>query len=274
MLRIGTSGWQYRHWRGRFYPAGLPAARWLEHYAAWFAAVEVNNTFYRLPPAETFAAWSRRVPADFRFAIKASRYLTHYQRLRAPEEPVRRLLAHAAPLGRRAGPVLVQLPPDLRVEPDRLDRTLRAFSTAGVPVAVELRHASWFCDEVRAILSEHRAALCLADRGSRPVTPVWRTAEWYFVRFHAGRADPHPCYGSRALASWTARLRAHWPDDAEGWVFFNNDTEGCAVRDAARFAQLARRAGVDVARAPRPGDVAAGPRVAPPVPTVRAAVPA
>jgi uncharacterized protein YecE (DUF72 family) len=249
VLHVGTSGWQYRDWRGRFYPKGLPAARWLEHYADRFQTVEVNNTFYRLPPPGTFGAWATRVPDGFTFAVKASRYLTHIKRMREPEEPVRRLLSHAEPLGARLGPVLLQLPPDLQVELERLDETLRAFGP-GVRVAVEPRHASWFVDEFRALLTERGAALCLADRSSHPITPLWRTTDWTYVRFHAGSASPHPCYGSRALASWVRRLQDLWPGRTEGYAFFNNDTAGCAVRDAIVFARLAADAGVTASRVP------------------------
>jgi uncharacterized protein YecE (DUF72 family) len=249
VIHVGTSGWQYGHWRARFYPQGVPTARWLEHYAARFATVEVNNTFYRLPAAKTFAAWASRVPPDFVVAVKASRYLTHYRRLRDPEEPVALLFERARPLGERLGPVLLQLPPDLRAAPDRLDATLRACAAArpGVRVAVEARHESWFTDEVRQVLRAHDAALCLADRRSRPVTPVWRTAGWTYVRLHEGAARPHPCYGERSLARWVERVRELGVD---AYVYFNNDGRGCAVRDAVRFARRARRAGLEVTRTP------------------------
>jgi uncharacterized protein YecE (DUF72 family) len=250
VLWIGTSGWQYSHWRHRFY-AGVPAKRWLEHYAARFATVEVNNTFYRLPPPETFKKWSERVPADFVIAVKASRYLTHYRRLVDPEEPVARLLEHAKPLGSHLGPVLLQLPPDLRAAPDRLVETLRAFRAHGNPrVAFEARHESWFTDETRSILDEYDVALCLADRHARPVTALWRTASWTYLRFHQGTASPHPCYGRRTLEHWVERLVALWGTDVEGYVYFNNDGEGCALRDAIVFAELAARAGVLVERVP------------------------
>jgi uncharacterized protein YecE (DUF72 family) len=131
---VGTSGWQYRDWRGTFYPAGVPQRRWLEHYARQFATVENNGTFYRLPPRETFAGWRDRVGADFVMTVKASRYLTHVRRLRDPAEPVRRLLDAAAGLGDRLGPVLLQLPPDLRGAPRLLDECLGRFP-AGIRVA-------------------------------------------------------------------------------------------------------------------------------------------
>lgn len=255
VLRIGTSGWQYRDWRGRFYPPQLAAARWLEHYAARFATVEVNNTFYRLPKPETFAEWAARVPDDFVYSIKASAYLTHYTRLRAPAEPVARLLRHADPLGARLAVVLLQLPPDMQAEPARLDATLRAFGRRRVRVAVEPRHASWWCDEVRAVLEKHGAALCLADRGSRPVTPLWRTAGWCYVRFHFGRSQPESGYGTRALRSWVARLRDLYGTAIDGYVYFNNDAYGCAVRDAVVFARAAARAGHTVTRVPDRAEV-------------------
>lgn len=255
-LLIGTSGWQYRSWRGRFYPETLAQARWLEHYAARFGTVEVNNAFYRLPEASTFGAWAARTPADFVVAVKASRYLTHVRRLQEPGEPVQRLMERAAHLGTKLGPVLLQLPPTLAAEPARLDAALAAFP-AGVRVAVELRHDSWFTAEVRAILETRGAALCLAD-GPRRKTPVWRTADWGYVRFHEGRASPPPCYGRRALATWAERLAGLWAPGEQVFAYFNNDPEGCAVRDAARFAKAATRAGLEPTRVPTEAEAPVG----------------
>jgi uncharacterized protein YecE (DUF72 family) len=247
VLRVGTSGWQYQHWRGRFYPKRLPAARWLEHYGARFDTVEVNNTFYRLPKPETFRGWAERVPDDFAFAIKASNYLTHYRRLREPEEPVERLLRHAGPLGTKLAVVLLQLPPDLKIAVDRLDATLRAFARR-VRVAVEPRHDSWWHDDTAAVLRDHDAALCLADRHSQLVTPVWKTASWTYVRLHAGLASPPSCYGRAALTRWADRLVELLESDDDGYVYFNNDGHGCAVRDAVVFARLAARVDLSTGR--------------------------
>ena len=250
MLYIGTSGWQYRHWRNRFYPKGLPARAWLDHYVERFATVEINNTFYRLPPRETFEGWAKRFPADYAIAAKASRYLTHIKRLREPQEPVQRFMEHAAPLGSRLGPVLVQLPPNLPVEVERLDETLAAFPR-WLRVAVEPRHESWWIDDVRKVLEKHDAALCLADRGSRLITPAWRTSEWGYVRFHFGRAQPRSCYGRAALARWTDRVCDLWGADDDVYVYFNNDGEGCAIRDAVVFGELAAARGLHPTRTPR-----------------------
>jgi len=245
---IGTSGWQYADWRGRFYPAGVATARWLEHYAQGFATVESNNAFYNLPERRVFAAWAQRTPDDFVMAVKVSRYLTHIRRLRDPAEPVARFVDRVAGLGAKLGPVLLQLPPTFRCDAERLAATLEEFPPE-FRVAVEFRHASWFVDEIRALLTERRAALCLADRRG-PLTPLWRTAPWTYLRFHEGRARPVPCYGRAALASWADRLAAGWGPDAECWVYFNNDHRGCAPRDAARFAGAVARAGLHPTRVP------------------------
>jgi uncharacterized protein YecE (DUF72 family) len=245
---IGTSGWQYRHWRETFYPRGVAQREWLEFYAERFATVESNAAFYRLPEARTFAAWAERTPPDFVMAVKASRYLTHILRLTEPESSVRMLVERARELESKLGPILVQLPPTMKIELERLRRTLDAFP-ADWRLAVEFRHNSWFTDEVRQALSDRNAALCLADRW-RPITPIWRTADWTYLRFHSGRAKPLPCYGRQALASWVTRLSDNWAHDEDAYVYFNNDPRACALRDAIVFARLARRTGIDVSRVP------------------------
>jgi uncharacterized protein YecE (DUF72 family) len=249
VILVGTSGWQYGHWRERFYPAGLPQSRWLEHYADRFATVEVNAAFYRLPERTTFEGWRRRVPDDFRAAVKMSRYLTHVLRLRNPAEPVARFLDRAAGLGEKLGPVLLQLPPTLPADPASLSATLARFPPH-VQVAVEPRHPSWWTDQVRATLERHRAALCWADRRGRPVTPLWRTAEFGYLRLHEGRASPRPRYGGGALATWLDRLTAAFGAGTPTYVYFNNDPNGAALVDAVAFAGLCHRRGRPVTRTP------------------------
>jgi uncharacterized protein YecE (DUF72 family) len=252
---VGTSGWQYRDWRGVLYPPGLSQRRWLEHYAGQYATVENNGSFYRLPSVETFADWRARTPEGFLMAVKASRYLTHVRRLRDPAEPVGRLLGAASSLGNRLGPVLLQLPPDMRADPGALDACLRefaAFPGLSVRVAVEPRHESWWAEEVREVLARHHAALCWADRLGRPVTPLWRTADWGYLRLHQGAAQPSPRYGQSALGSWVRRIAETWPDEADVFAFFNNDSGAAAVYDTAAFAAIARRAGRQVSRTAEP----------------------
>ncbi|MEU0845043.1 DUF72 domain-containing protein [Streptomyces sp. NPDC005962] len=246
---IGTSGWMYQDWRGVLYPADCPRRLWLEEYARGFTTVESNNAFYRLPEHDQFAAWRDRTPGGFVMALKASRYLTHIKRLRDPEEPVARLMSHADGLGDRLGPVLLQLPPTLRADPGLLDTALDCFP-AGTRVAVEPRHDSWWTAEIRTLLADHGAALCWADAGSRPATPLWRTAGWGYVRFHGGRAEPAPRYGRRALATWARRVHDTWPGEADVYAYFNNDTGGAAVHDAAVFAGAVDRLGRAVSRTP------------------------
>ncbi|MBN0047213.1 DUF72 domain-containing protein [Streptomyces actuosus] len=248
-LFVGTSGWQYRDWRGVLYPPGVPVRLWLEEYAARFATVELNNAFYRLPEREMFESWRDRVPPDFVVAVKASRYLTHIRRLREPEEPVGRLMSHAAGLGDRLGPVLLQLPPTLRADPGLLDACLGCFPV-GTRVAVEPRHTSWWTDGVRRVLARRGAALCWADVLSRPATPLWRTAGWGYVRFHQGRAAAWPHYGRQALRTWAGRVAGAFPDGEDVYAYFNNDPEAAAVGDAAAFAREAGRAGLAVTRVP------------------------
>jgi uncharacterized protein YecE (DUF72 family) len=257
---IGTSGWQYRDWRGPLYPPGLAQRRWLEYYASQYATVENNGSFYRLPAAQTFADWRARTPDDFVMAIKASRYLTHVRRLHDPAEPVARLLGAAAGLGPRLGPVLLQLPPNLPAQPADLAACLAAFRSARLPggrgpvrVAVEPRHPSWWTEEIRQLLADHDSALCWADRLGHPVTPLWATAGWGYLRFHEGAAEPWPRYGRQALRSWVDRVREIWPGGADVYVYFNNDPGGAAVVNSAEFAQLAQEAGWPVSRTPPAG---------------------
>ncbi len=148
-------------------------------------------------------------------------------------------MTHAAGLGDRLGPVLLQLPPTLRADPALLDACLACFP-AGTRVAVEPRHASWWTAEVREVLASRRAALCWADVRARPVTPLWRTADWGYVRFHEGRAAAWPHYGRRSLTTWLTRIATTWPDTNDVYAYFNNDPNAAAVRDAATFARLAR----------------------------------
>lgn len=232
---VGTSGWQYADWRGILYPEGVPQRLWLETYAETFPTVESNNAFYRLPTQENFAGWRDRTPDGFVMAVKASRYLTHIKRLADPQEPVRRLMEAASGLKDKLGPILLQLPPTLKADPERLAGCLACFP-AEVRVAVEPRHPSWWTAEVEGVLRDHGAALCWADRGGRPLNPLWRTAGWGYLRLHEGHATPYPEYGDAALRTWAKRLReTGWQ---EAYVYFNNDFGGAAVRNARRFATL------------------------------------
>jgi uncharacterized protein YecE (DUF72 family) len=251
-LIVGTSGWQYRDWREVLYPEGLPQRAWLRRFAEEFPAVEVNNAFYRLPERAVFERWRDETPDGFVVAVKVSRYLTHIKRLRDPAEPVARLTARADGLGDRLGPYLLQLPPTLRAAPEELDACLACFPR-GSRVAVEPRHESWWVDDVREVLTRRHAALCWADRLGRPAAPLWRTADWGYLRMHEGTASPKPTYGRAALGTWLDRVGAAWPlrsTGADVFVFFNNDRGGAAIRNARTLCRMAGRRGLAVAAAP------------------------
>lgn len=261
-LVVGTSGWQYRDWRGRFYPPRLPQRRWLEHHAAAFATTEVNNSFYRLPAREVFESWRDRTPDDYVLTVKASRYLSHIKRLKEPEEPVARLMDRVAGLGDRLGAVLLQLPPNLQCDVDLLDACLACFP-AGTRVAVEPRHASWWNADLRDVLTARQAALVWADRDSAPVAPLWRTTDWGYLRLHAGGGEDVWPYEEQVLRRWVGLLAETWGDDEDVYVYTNNDPGGAALRDAVTLARLVREQGRTVTRVPAMAEVC-GPLHVPP----------
>jgi uncharacterized protein YecE (DUF72 family) len=241
-IRIGCSGWQYRHWRGSFYPAAAPQAQWFDHYARVFDSVEVNNSFYRLPPAETFAAWRHQAPSRFLYAVKASRFLTHMKKLKDPGDPLLRFFEHARELGPTLGAVLYQLPPNFRINLERLTAFLDAIPAASHQArlrrrplhVIEFRDASWYDDRVYALLERHRVAMCLHDmQGSATARLVVGPA--VYVRFHVGTSKYGGRYDDRRLDAWADWLAARADEGLDVFAYFNNDTGGHAPRDAVRL---------------------------------------
>jgi uncharacterized protein YecE (DUF72 family) len=245
VIRVGTSGWQYDSWRGPFYPSDLPKRSWLSHYAARLPVVEVNNSFYQLPKEETFDRWRAEVPEGFVFVVKASRYITHIRRLRECKEPVDLFWSLVVRLGDRLGPVLFQLPPNFRADPELLDGFLRLLPAAMRP-AIEFRHDSWRKDRVLELLDRAGAAWVMADRPGWRV-PVILTGGWSYVRFHQGRPT-HPGYTRAKLRAWADRIAAL--DAQDVYVFFNNDEMSAAPADAATLCELLADRGQDVMLAP------------------------
>lgn len=235
---IGTSGYVYKDWRRRFYPRELPAREWLPFYAASFRTVELNSPFYRLPRAATFRAWAAAVPAEFVFAVKASRFLTHIKRLREPGPPLTLLLGRAKRLGDARGPILFQLPERFHLNLERLDTFLAALARRKVRGAVlEVRHASWLIDPVFARLAAANVALCLHDWKTQPVTgPV--TADFVYVRRHGTRRRYGGSYDERMLREDAARVGSWAAEGRDVYVYFNNDGRAAAVRNARRLAHL------------------------------------
>ena len=234
-VRIGCSGWQYRHWRGRFYPEALPASHWLEYYAAHFDTVEINNSFYRLPDAATFAGWRRRVPSQFLYAVKASRYLTHMKKLKDPDPAVSRLFSRARRLGGRLGPVLYQLPPRWMRNLERLEAFFQSLPADRLH-AIEFRDPSWYDDGTFALLNRYRVALCLHDMAGS-ATGQLTVGPFGYLRLH-GPQRYAGGYADTDLMSWAEWCVACRRQKRPVYVYFNNDADGHAPRDAARLRQL------------------------------------
>src|SRR5918996_216831 len=190
-IRVGCSGWQYSHWRGDFYPPELATTRWFAHYALTFDTVEINNSFYRLPPAPTFARWRERAPKHFLYAVKASRFLTHMKKLKDPEDPLCRFFENAKQLGPHLGPILYQLPPGWKLDLERFEHFLRALPK-GYRHTIEFRETSWYDERVYELLRKYKVALCLHDmQGS--ATGKLAVGPFLYVRFHHGTKK----YGGR-----------------------------------------------------------------------------
>lgn len=235
---IGTSGWEYDHWRGAFYPSDLPKNRWLEHYVTHFDTVELNASFYRLPQAITFARWARRVPSRFRFAVKASRYLTHVRRLKDPDEPLDRLWSRARRLGGGLGPMLYQLPPRWLPNRERLEAFLAALPPE--PQAIEFRDRRWYRPEVMALLERAGVALCLHDMAGSATEPR-PAGPFVYVRFHGAGAKYAGSYPDAAIEAWAERAAVWAAEGRPVWMYFNNDVGGHAVVDAARLRAAVER---------------------------------
>lgn len=234
VIRIGCSGWNYRDWRGDLYPADAPARTWLEHYAEHFDTVEVNTTFYRLPRRDAVAHWVEQTPADFMFVVKASRYLTHVKRLQNMATGVQRFYERIEPLleSKRLGPVLWQLPPNFARDDERLNGALEALPEGRH--AFEFRHESWFCDAVDALLRAHGVARVWGDDKRRSLPQRPSPVDWSFLRLHYGHRGRDGNYGPSELEELARRLRR--VDDA--YVYFNNDWNGFAPRNAKRLREL------------------------------------
>lgn len=236
-VRIGTSGWVYKHWRGRFYPEAVPAARWFDFYASRFDTVELNTSFYRQPERRTFERWRAASPADFRFAVKLNRFVTHYKRLAITAESVARSYDTMAGLGPKLAVVLAQLPPRMRFDPARLEAFLRAVSRRRRRHALEPRDASWLTDDALAALRKRDVALCVID------TPRWPsrlavTADFVYVRFHGPAGLYASNYPDRDLREWAERIRAWRDQGLDVFAYFNNDANAYAVFNAFRLREL------------------------------------
>jgi uncharacterized protein YecE (DUF72 family) len=224
-IRVGCSGWVYKHWRGLFYPEGLP-----QRYAEEFDTVEINASFYRLPLATTFEGWREKAPPGFRYAVKVNRFITHMKKLLDCEEAADQFIALARPLGDKLGPLLYQLPPSLHKNLQRLDAFL-ARLPSDIEQVVEFRHKSWYDEEVLALLDRHGIGFVCHDlRGL--ISPRWASGRTAYVRFHGSSGRYHGRYSDEALLGWSDWLIEQARSGKSCWCYFNNDIHGHAIEDA------------------------------------------
>jgi uncharacterized protein YecE (DUF72 family) len=227
---IGCSGWEYKHWRGDFYPESLSRGRWFPHYASVFDTVELNNSFYRLPSERTMRAWRLQAPAGFIYAVKASRYLTHMRKLKDPDEPLALLFDRARDLGSHLGPVLYQLPPRWRPDLVRLQDFLEALPK-DVRQAIEFREAAWYSEQTFDLLGQHNVALCLHDMNGS-ATPRLEVGPFVYVRFHGASAKYAGSYSHAQLDDWAGWFDTQLAQGKDVYAYFNNDVGGHAPRNA------------------------------------------
>ncbi len=234
--RVGCSGWSYNHWKDIFYPHGLRQANWFRHYSSLFDTVEINNSFYRTPTEEIFRGWRNQAPPDFTYAVKINRSITQFYKLGPNAYPLfEDFVRRASLLGPSEGPLLLQLPPSLGRDDERLGAFLSLPTVSTCRLAVEFRKSDWFAEDVYAILREHDVALAISDLEDLPV-PGASTARWAYARFHgAGGGKYEGSYTDDQLRYWADRIKGMAP---EGYVYFNNDVGGASPGDALRMRTL------------------------------------
>src|SRR5436305_13942239 len=238
-VRVGCSGWVYKHWRGIFYADALPQKRWFERYAEEFDTVEINNSFYRLPSGDTFEKWRKRAPSGFCYAVKANRYLTQAKKLKECEEPLERMMSAVRYLGDRLGPMLYQLPPKMKLNLERLETFLKILPKR-VTSVFEFRNTSWYVPETYALLDRYGASFCVHDM---PVSKSERIAVGpiAYVRFHGGEGKYWGPYSDEGLLGWTDWILEQSRQGRSVWCYFNNDIGGHAIHDARTLKSMVRQ---------------------------------
>jgi uncharacterized protein YecE (DUF72 family) len=234
-IRIGTSGWYYDHWHGRFYPAELPKSKWFEYYAQHFDTVEINNTFYHLPKEQTLQRWHKIAPKDFVYAVKANRYITHIKKLRDVAEPLERFFERANLLKSRLGPILYQLPPSLRKNFALLESFIKLLPKKNA--VFEFRHESWYSDDTFELLDKSRAGFCIHDMPGKE-SPRIVTGGMIYVRFHGTSSRYSGSYKKSQLQDWAKWLEGHANNVQAIYVYFNNDALGHAINNAKQLKSL------------------------------------
>jgi uncharacterized protein YecE (DUF72 family) len=235
-VRIGTSGYQYDHWQGPFYPKDMPKSEWFDFFQRHFDTVEINNSFYSLPSIHTFKQWEARASKEFLYSLKFSRYGSHLKHLKDPADTIGKFLEHADHLKGKLGPVLIQLPPQWNAAPDRLDNFLSA-APADHRWAVEFRNPSWLCEQVYEVLRTHHAALCIHDMIDNHPREI--TADWVYLRFHG--QEYAGSYSHQALTAEAQRIKDYCRRGLDVYAYFNNDAEGFAAANASDLKRYVRK---------------------------------
>jgi uncharacterized protein YecE (DUF72 family) len=235
-IRIGTSGWHYKHWVGKFYPKKFPASKMLAYYYERFDTVEINNSFYVLPKIETLGCWRDVTPKNFEFAIKASRFLTHNKKLKEPENALNNFLPRAEALGKKLGPILFQLPPRWRINLERLEEFLEALPKYHY-YTFEFREQSWLTEETYKLLRKYNAAFCIYELAGFH-SPIEITANWTYIRLHGPGGKYQGSYSDSVLRAWAERI-VDWSERLKGiYVYFDNDQAGYAAFNALTLKRM------------------------------------
>ncbi len=239
-IHIGTSGWHYKHWVGTFYPAGTKDAEQLAYYLKFFKTVELNNSFYHLPPPQTFKNWKKAVPGDFVFAVKGSRYISHMKKLNVEKESINIFFDSANKLQEKLGPVLFQLPPNWKINTERLAQFLRKLPKTH-QYAFEFRNQTWYEEEVYALLRKYNCAFCIYEL-EHHLSPIITTADFVYVRLHGPDGKYAGSYTDAKLKKW-AKLCEQWQQQGKDvYVYFDNDQLGYAAFNAQTLQKFITKA--------------------------------
>jgi uncharacterized protein YecE (DUF72 family) len=240
-IHVGCSGWVYKHWRGIFYPEGLPQRLWFERYAEEFDTVEINNSFYHLPKPETYDKWRKQAPEGFCYAVKANRFITQAKKQKDPEEPLDRFLKPTRRLKEHLGPILFQLPPSMKINLERLESFLKILPKS-VTSVFEFREKSWYVEEVLELLDRHGAGFVAHDMKGL-ASPRWASGKAAYIRFHGAGGKYWGRYPDEALLEWTDWIMEQSRSGRSVWCYFNNDIHGHAIEDARTLKSMVRQMG-------------------------------
>jgi uncharacterized protein YecE (DUF72 family) len=235
-IHIGTSGWHYKHWKGTFYPEELKETEQFSFYSKNFKTVEINNSFYRLPELQTFRNWRKSAPKNFIFSVKASRFITHMKKLKDTEEALTLFLKRAGELKEHLGPILFQLPPGWKINPERLELFLKKLPS-GFRYTFEFRNNSWYHQDIYNLLEEYNCAFCIYELDHH-LSPMINTSDFVYVRLHGPEGKYAGSYSDKILKLWAKRSRAWSKSGKEVFIYFDNDQKGYAAFNAQSLQQL------------------------------------